>query len=202
LAAFLKKQRSVLVFDGLRVHQCPKVATLSISHACCYHNNYRGALPEEEGPEYRFMAVRHPLDRIVSAWAFFCTGDDGDIKDQPDFLALGYAFGMPFEAFLEICLERHVSNGHTRMQSAFAGPHKIDFMCPLSRLHEGWEGLRSVFPSLRSLGHRHKTKRAAWQDYFTPETQALAENVFSEDLARFEMSLRQFDATIEILRSK
>lgn len=130
------------------------------------------------------MVVRHPLDRIVSAWAFFCKDDptriDYVLKD------IGYQLGMTFDAFLEICLKRHHENRHTRKQVYFAGPHKIDHLCPLERLSEDWALLRERFPNLNSIEHNHISEHDHWSSYYDSSQRKAAEAVFAEDINLFQ----------------
>lgn len=174
-----------MVAEGLRVHICPKVGTASMSHA--FHGvPYRNAFPDEEGPGFRFMAVRHPLDRIVSAWAYFCNAETThEIGSQPGLLAMGCYFGMPFSEFLAICLKRHDENPHTRTQVQFAGPHRIDWLCPLDDVPDAWELLRQRFGYLRPLTHKHRSHRAPWEKYYDEDSRERAETVFADDVALY-----------------
>ncbi len=135
------------------------------------------------------MAVRHPLDRIVSAWSFFCNAPtDQEIKGQHDVTSLGYYWGMPFALFLDLCLEKHSKNAHTRAQVEFAGPHHIDVLCPLERLQEAWEVLRGLFQYLHPLTVSHQSQRTNWQTYYTPSQRNRAEQVFANDMRMFEQA--------------
>lgn len=177
--------RNVMVADGLRVHICPKVGTASISHA--FHQvPYRNTFPDEAGGEFRFMPVRHPLDRIVSAWAYFCNAETPhEISSQPGLLGMGYYFGMPFTEFLDICLKRHDENPHTRTQVQFAGPHPFDWLCPLDDLPDAWEVMRERFDYLKPLVHNHRSHRTVWEKYYDEEMRERAERVFADDLSLF-----------------
>ena len=59
----------------------------------------------DPGPEYRFGVVRHPLDRLVSCWAYFCR--DGRISNQPKMRQIGYRHAMSFDEFLDVALANH-----------------------------------------------------------------------------------------------
>jgi len=183
------RMRTVSVLPGIvRIHFTPKCASASIS-AALHGTGYKHDFPDGEGTEPRFMAVRHPLDRIVSAWAFFCENQP-DVDRQPGLKAIGYYYGMPFEEFLELCLKRHYENAHTRAQSIFAGPHKIDWLVPLYLLPERWEELRKRFPqaNIRQINPSHKSEHKPWQDYYTPPMRAAAETIFADDMRLFELA--------------
>lgn len=182
-----RRLRNVFKLDGLRIHTCPKIATASIRKVF-EKVPYESATQLEPGPELRFMVVRHPLDRIVSAWAFFCNTDDSN-RLHPNLKALGYAMRMPFHEFLEICLQHYQEDHHTQKQIDHAGPHDIDFPCPLHRIHEGWAVLMEMCPVLIPLEHLHKSERKNWESYYDPDQRIRAEQEFSEDLALYQRAL-------------
>lgn len=180
--------KNVLVAPGLRVHICPKVATASISDAML-GVKYHHATPDEEGPELRVMPVRHPLDRIVSAWAYFCDAEtDHEIKGQKSLHAIGYRYKMPFDDFLNIVLERHAENNHTQMQVDFAGPHE-PHLVTLANLGKAWSMLRVAFPYLRPIKHVHGSGHAGWQDYYNHTQRDRAMQVFAPDVRLFEKAV-------------
>ena len=169
---------------GLRVHTCPKVASSSISGALsklgCKH-----AFPDEYGHGWRFMAVRHPLDRIVSAFAFF-TRDKERIQGQRDMVALGYYYGMPWGEFFRLVMDKHAENPHTQMQTDFAGPIMIDQPVRLAGLAAAWDGLRERFPFLHPMLHYNRSDRGDWGGYYDKGQRAEAERVFAGDMALYE----------------
>jgi hypothetical protein len=183
------QMRNVMVADGLRVHICPKVATAAISSAM-HGSGYHHASPQEDGDEYRWMCVRHPLDRLVSCWAFFCRSEsDHEIRGQHDLLLLGYYHGMPFAAFLDVALKQHNKNAHTRKQSIYAGGQTFDRLCRLHNLDREWAKLQAKFPYLtRPMMVVHKSNHSDWQDYYTDAQREAAEREFSDDLALYESS--------------
>ena len=132
------------------------------------------------------MAVRHPLDRIVSAWAFFCADDGRQVDRQPGLKSIGYYHSMPFDEFLDICLDRHNENAHTRKQSVFAGPHEIDWLCRLADLPVRWERLRGMFTKIKEIHVSHRSEHDKWETYYSKEQRARAESEFSDDVALFE----------------
>ena len=178
--------RNVMVADGLRVHICPKVATASISaamHGVMYHHES----PFQNGDEYRWMCVRHPLDRLVSCWAFFCNAPTNhEIKGQHDVLKLGYKHQMSFSDFLDIALDKHELNAHTRKQVRYTGGQKFDRLCRLENLPYEWKRLQERFSFLKQpLPLTHQSRHNGWQEYYTDEQREMAEDVFADDLALF-----------------
>lgn len=178
-----------MVADGLRVHICPKVATASIS-AAMHGVHYYHESPEVDGDEYRWMCVRHPLDRLVSCWAFFCNSeDDSEIRGQHDVMSLGYYHGMPFDEFMDIALEKHELNAHTRKQLRYAGSHGFDHLCKFENLAEEWRKLQARFPFLKKpLPMTHKSNHRNWKMYYTDEQRQRAEDVYADDLDLYGMA--------------
>jgi len=181
-----KKLYNAFVVPGLRVHTSPKVATWAILEAM---PGARHAIVSEPGSELRLMVVRHPLDRLVSAWSFFCQADDNiRIGGEPNLLKLGYFLGMPFDRFVDICCQTHDQNVHTHRQIHFKGPHQMDALIPLPHLNEAWEGLRDRFPVL-PMTHNHRSDHGPWEAYYTHRTRDMAEQVYAPDVALYEQAL-------------
>ena len=177
---------SVIVLDGLRIHNIQKNAHSAINVAT-FSLPHRLATPQEEGNEYRFMVVRHPLDRIVDAWAFFCTRDVPRIHH--DMHDLGYRLDMTFGEFLEHLLKKHDKNIHTQKQVLFTGGHKIDFLCPIHKLNDVWKDLAKKF-NLNELPERYNwIERGPWEEYYTDEQRERAELEFKEDIELYQQSL-------------
>lgn len=176
-----KRLRNVSVIPGLRVHTVPKVASTAILGAM--PTIRRQAYPEEWGDEYRFMVVRHPLERLVSTWAFF-------LKDtRPNELtAIGYEQPCQFEEFLSYCLEIHDANQHTRAQWLYSGPWVLDQMVRYERLAEGWAELREQFPVLGDLPVKNRSDHDTWQGYYSTRMKIEAEKMFAADMALYEMA--------------
>jgi len=187
----MANEKVVCVPGLLRVHLIPKTASASLYKA--FHQEKRAYLApaSDDGGEYRFMPVRHPLDRLVSIYAYFCMGDG--LNGQPQVGKLGYYKTMPFAAFLDVVSERHWENIHTRKLVEFAGPREADRYAPYERLQEEWTALRAKFPKtkmMRELPVLHRTRHMPWESYYTPETRKRTETVFADDLALYEKGLK------------
>lgn len=177
--------RTVLVADGLRVHKVFKVASATISDAMS-SVAVRMARPEERGQEYRWMVCRHPLDRLVSVFTYFCTGRYlGRIE-------MGICKGMPWDDFLHVALGNPYGDKHLRPQIIAAGPYPLDKLCWLEDLTEEWEVLRERFSYLLPLKWLMKTEHKPWQEYYTPSQRIRAEVIYAHDLVLYE-SVRVVD---------
>ena len=175
----------VICVPGLvRVHLIPKVASASINAAFKNERRHHLAPAHEDGGEYRWAVIRHPLDRLVSLWSYFCEGDG--LKGQPQVAKLGYFKGQGFEAFLDVVYNKGWANIHTRPQSGFLGDRQADYYADFANLGEEWKALKRRSPGLKipwNLPRMHQTKHRGWKDYFTPETRKRAEDHFAKDMA-------------------
>lgn len=185
------KFKNVLNCAGkLRVHLVPKCATSSITRAVKL-NPIHSAFPEEEGPEHRFMCVRHPLDRIVSFWAFFIA-QGGERLNSNGIGALGYWKNMPFEKCLEHMLQNdtYTMNHHSQPQVLMAGPHEIHQLVRLENLTEEWDKLTKQFEKIHPIGFFHRTDHDQWHTYYKDlSLKKQAEEVFSKDIELYERAI-------------
>lgn len=178
-----KRIKNVIVAGGLRYHLIPKVASSTLTRAIKIQPQ-RAAFPEEVGEQHRFMVVRHPLDRLVSMWTFFCF--DPDRLQSNGIGEIGYEREMPFDKFLELVYDKYDLNQHTQKQVTFKGPHYVHDIVKLENLNSFWPTLQKKFDGLRDLGHFHKTDHKPWQEYYSPEQKKEAEFVFKEDLKLYK----------------
>ena len=167
---------TVLITRGFRIHTIPKVASSSMSAAV---DDYRRVSTTEEGREFRFAAVRHPLDRLVSAWAFFCRRP---IKHG----LTGWVSGDPFDAFLGVVLERPQADKHVRPQVDYLHPD-MGLVAPLESLSEAWAGL-----GLGEIPVKNATARNDWRGYKARPRLMRAEEVYSADLEVYHAAQEHF----------
>lgn len=183
----MQRLNTVLKAKGLRVHTCPKAGRTSIQFAM-KDTGYQPVYPDEEGDEYRWMMVRNPFDRLVSAWGYFCNNDESKyIDNNAAFSRLGYYHKMPFSEFLEIALEKHADNEHTRQQKVFAGDFEFDKIVKFENFQEEWAKLAEKFPKIiPELQHHKKSLRGHWEEYFTEEDKLMVRAVFAPDFELYE----------------
>ena len=159
----------LLHVPGLCVYTVPKVASYAIRSAM---KRAKTANPNEDIPGFRFMVVRHPLERLVSCWAFF-----------------GHNRGMAFEDFWGVCRQNYMQDVHTMPQACFTGGRRMDRRVRLEALNEEWDKIREKFPRLGRIKQRNASEHGPWQAYFTPDIQAEAEEIYAADLALYRSAI-------------
>lgn len=171
--------KNVLAIDGLRIHTVPKVASTSISHAI--PRDITRIAPEEKGGDWRFMCVRHPLDRLVSAWRFFVPRLEHMRVFRHDIHE-----GMTFPAFLTVVLKDPYKDRHTTPQVAWKGGQYINDLVRLEGLPDGWERLRRRYAFLKPIPHKNETQHDRWQAYFDGAMARDALVAYGDDLELYE----------------
>lgn len=175
---------TVLVCQGdLRIHTCHKVASSAMRVAVGQVTHHKGH-PDDPHNQTTLMAVRHPLDRMVSMFSYFLHNENHrTYKFAPNLQRLGYRRGMPFEEFLPVFKEQYMNDLHTLPQVYFKGKRDIDILVPLEDLSEKWNrDIKPRWPAFRYMEKTHQSQRAPWDTYFTPETREEFETLLAEDL--------------------
>lgn len=173
--------KNVLLVRGLGIHTVPKVASTSLSAAVA-GMDYRRVSPEDPEPRFRFMVVRHPLERLVSAWRFFTPSHRMQHMRvfrhsvEPD---------MAFEPFVRVVLRDVEKDRHTTPQAVWKGPHAIDRLVKLENLPSAWGEMQARF-GLGAIPHRNPTEHDEWWTYYTPDLARDALEVYGPDLEIFE----------------
>lgn len=138
-----------------------------------------GVMPDSWQREFKFAFVRHPHNRLTSAYRMFTEGAVGD----PSWKLPDDARSLSFSAFLDIVLDESIIydqrrrtfeekiRHHTIPQThPFNVLHDADFIGRYERLEEDFKtvadrvGLHSV-----SLPHMHFTKAKPYDQYMTTE---------------------------------
>lgn len=176
--------------DRLAVCAIPKVASTAIRKTIGlergeYPDWYATAWEAQEQGYFVAGFVRHPLDRLVSAWADKTSEDNstGRLRD------LGFYEGMPFGEFVYHAHEddRYEEDLHLQPQSRYIWHQRrfcFDFVGRFERLEEDWNWLSMIF-KLPALPIENKSNRTPWQDYYDRETIDLAYKMYGCDLDMF-----------------
>jgi len=166
-----------VVRGGLRVHLIPKVAHSSIGNTIG-ESVIDTVYPWEESEDYRVMVVRHPLDRIVSSWAFFT-------RERPTHCLTKYMLNKcedeSFEQWCLAVLDNYDYDQHFDKQVIFAGGQAIDALIKMENLNKEWPAIASRF-HLPAIRFENQSKHDHWSTYYTPELRRKAEAVFSTDI--------------------
>jgi len=123
--------------------------------------------------------VRHPLDRLVSAWA------DKSRAMTPGLLHCGFEADMSFDDFVTHVAQHDDDDHHLRQQYRFIvhrGRLSVDFIGRYERLEDDWGLLRKMF-GLQALTHVNPSPRSRdFASYYTAKSRETAENTYRRDL--------------------
>ncbi|MBD3292071.1 MAG: hypothetical protein GF393_04045 [Armatimonadia bacterium] len=126
------------------------------------------------------LIVRHPLDRLVSAFMWFVRGPSNIIPGGGN-RRFGY---IDFGQFVRHTETHH--NMHWTPQT-FQHPRWREYkrLVPLHDLSLWWPA------DLPPLDHKKKTKRMEWQSYYDDELRDRCEKRYAEDIEAYELACRQ-----------
>lgn len=174
----------------------PKTGGTSIRKGV-WKKNYEGpafgSVPDHWRGFFKFAFVRHPLDRLVSAYKMF---SEGAIGDQDWSMASDHR-DLTFEEFLDIVMDetiifderrstfeekiRHHTIPQTHPFNALAD---ADFVGRYENLEKDFQFVAERVGALRHLPRMHYTRRGHWQDYFSPALEERCRAYFAEDFDR------------------
>lgn len=134
---------------------------------------------------FKFAVVRHPLDRLVSAYLFYRKWD------HPSTDAVRALSG--FEEFVHsefFAADRRNATRPAGSQTAFLwdGGLAVDLVCRFESLTDDMARVASRlglgdFPA--ALPQLNATERTHWEDYYTPASQEVAMSAYRDDFATF-----------------
>lgn len=182
---------------GVVLHFAPKCASSSIGKAIASVPH----VPVDVDTDYmvpvkHFMAVRHPADRLMSAWSYFCKTDNNQLEQAKHQQALGYHKDMPFTEFLDIVLKDPSQDIHAEPQIVYAGrkinwAHPDNCLVTLDRIDDMWQEVMSLVPGVEPLERSNESDREGRRGMMsfmrvrTP-LMNLIEGVYAHDLALYE----------------
>lgn len=165
----MKAHRLVFPLPELKlaIHATPKCAATSIRNAClrvlgvhvpAEADGQKEAWPllrhtSEIPPDHHFvLLVRHPVERVIAAWANKAM--DPDTRINREMREAGVRKGMSFARFASLIWVGGLNEeAHTCRQVAFLpfGRPTNNRVIKFEQLAEGWEALRRDYPALPSL---------------------------------------------------
>lgn len=125
------------------------------------------------------MIVRHPLDRLVSAYHWFVLGPYNIIPGGGN-----RRFGsIDFAQF--VAHTEHHHNMHWTPQTFQLERWREYSLVPLERLRDWWPD------DLPPLEHKKKTRRLEWQAYYDEPLRERCESRYAEDIEAYELARSQ-----------
>ena len=182
-----------VVKGGLRAHLVPKVAHSAIAYAIGEKQIGQRVEPDQPSDDTRLMVVRHPLERIVSAYTFFCK-ERLYAPFNEGMANLGYKRDMLFNEFLDHLLVHYDENVHTKKQADFTGGNHIDILIPIDKLNDAWPRIAAKYnlDSLKEV-QANKSNHSGWEEYYTTEQRERAEQVFKEDIELYNLAKEKYN---------
>jgi hypothetical protein len=174
----------------------PKTGGTSIRKGV-WKKNYEGPafwrVPDAWKAHFKFAFVRHPLDRLVSAYKMFSEGAIGDADWQlpPD------RRDLSFDEFIDIVMDETIIfderratfeekiRHHTIPQThPFNALDDADFVGRYENLAQDFEVVARRVGVQTPLPRMHYTLRGDWREFFSPQVEARCRRFYEEDFAR------------------
>ncbi len=135
------------------------------------------------GPAYKgffsFGFVRNPYDWLVSTYE--------NIRSDTDHHEHAIVSELTFAEFIERC----IAQGSLKQSDwlYYEGEIGVDFVGRFETLEADFDLVRRALNLRARLSHRLESKgRCPWQDYYTPETQSIVQDVWADDFRNFGYS--------------
>lgn len=129
---------------------------------------------------FKFAFVRNPWSRVVS-----CYFNKVISRSYPPFRN---CFGMSFTEFVHYLKTRNLKTGdcHIRHQTQFFPLEDLDFVGRIEDFPEDFYlVLRKLGLDMVDLPRKNSTEHAHYSTYYTPETRAIVEQLYREDIVTF-----------------
>lgn len=160
-----------------------------------WHRNYEkpvfGYMPDEWSHLFKFAFVRHPFDRVISAWKMFTEGAVGDKswKFPADARPLTLSQFMDIVEDDSIIFDERRKTFEEKIRHhAIPQTHPFnclkhaDFVGRFERIDEDFAKIAARLGMTTKLPKMHHTTHTHWQDYFDDEILSRCRAFYAQDL--------------------
>lgn len=134
--------------------------------------------------KYKFTIVRNPWDKVVSHYHYRVLTNQTGLADKK----------ISFDEWLQECYVHH--NPEFYDQPKMFQPQKqwladeqgtlmVDYVGRFERLNEDFKTICQSLGTDLSLGHKKKSQRSNYRDYYSDASRDLITDVFNDDLQLF-----------------
>lgn len=136
---------------------------------------------------YKFAIVRHPLDRLVSAFQFYQEWDHPGVAPAKECRNLSEFLNSSYFAKDHLNCTRATGLQSTFLATGDVSP--LDRICKFENLGDEIKAVASQLGiEAPSLPHINSSQRRGHEEYLNDEVRALAEAIYAEDFDRFGYS--------------
>ncbi|OSM02158.1 putative chondroitin 4-O-sulfotransferase [Magnetofaba australis IT-1] len=174
----------------------PKAAGVSVGQALNYQSNHKPyflfqrANPSKFKRFFKFTFVRHPHDRLLSAYSFL---KKGGINHQDKAFSETHLTSIEsFEQFVKewISPQRLWSIPHLHPQHYFvadkAGRIQVDFVGRLENIEADFHTVAQRLGIEATLAHKNRSDHAPYETAYDAEMARIATELYAQDFALFD----------------
>jgi hypothetical protein len=146
----------------------------------CRARDYREVLGHDVwSSAFRFAVVRHPLDRLVSAWAYAFTPAFEGVAGFRRWVEAGFPLHDRYH--LRLSSGRRVWMHAPQVEWVGVGHMDVDLLIRFEALDQGWAAVASRIGADPQLGHDNRSERLDTSEYYDTQTRRLAVARYAAD---------------------
>ena len=152
---------------------------------------YQQLDPDKFDRYFKFTFVRNPWDRAVSAYTYLCRGGSPASKDDQYWAEFTNSFDS-FDDFVcnwmseENILRNALFTPQVTFLKNIFGQVNMDFIGRFENLEKDFNTIATKLGLTAQLPHLNQSRAETYQAFYTPKSQAVIKQLYSEDIAMFE----------------